>query len=166
MSKPLTVAVDTCVLFLLDNVGRLDLLGKLQGVEFVFPGEVWEEVKREGQRKRILQAVRQGWVRRLPLDLAEEQVHLQKARLQGLGMGEAACFAMAVSRGFALASDDEAALKKGESHLGPGRVLTTPGLVVLAIHQGLLEIEEADGFLPQWERFRFKVSFRSFREKL
>jgi len=166
MTRPLTVAADTCVLFRLDDIGRLDLLGGLQGLEFVFPGEVWEEVRREDQRRNLLHAVRRGWARRCPLDLEKELVPLRRARLQGLGWGEAACLALAFSRGFAFASDDKAALKAAEARLGRGRLLTTPGLIVLAIRQGLLGFEEADRFLRVWARFRFRVPFRSFRERI
>jgi len=164
MTESLVVVLDTCVLFRLDNVGRLDLLGQLTDCDFVFPGEVWEEVEDPGQRQRLLQAVRQRWLRRLPLSLGREQVALQQGLQDGLDLGEAACLALANSRGFLLATDDRAALKAGAATLGAHRLMTTPGLVVRAIQEGVVDVATADGFLQIWSRRKFKVAFGSFQE--
>lgn len=158
------VVLDTCVLFRLDNVRRLDFLGHLVDFDFVFPGEVWSEVKDRGQQRRVLQAVRQRWVRRLQLDLGKEQELLGQALQAGLDLGEAACLALARSRGFVLATDDKAALKAGEAALGSHRLMSTPGLVVHAIRTGIVDVRTADGFIGTWREHKFRVSFRSFQD--
>jgi hypothetical protein len=48
--------------------------------------------------------------------------------------------------------------------IGRERMLNTVGLVVLMIREGLLSVEEADGYLEVWKASRFVVRFRSFQE--
>ncbi|MGH9342361.1 MAG: hypothetical protein ACRD19_01145 [Terriglobia bacterium] len=43
-------------------------------------------------------------------------------------------------------------------------MLTTPGIIVLCIRQGLLTIDEADQLKAILETKRFKMTFGSFRE--
>jgi hypothetical protein len=48
--------------------------------------------------------------------------------------------------------------------MGEGRTLTTPGLLVVAIRDGLLTIDDADRMKAILEAHRFKMAFASFRE--
>jgi NAD(P)-dependent dehydrogenase (short-subunit alcohol dehydrogenase family) len=50
------------------------------------------------------------------------------------------------------------------ARLGPRRILTTPGLYVLAIRGGVVSVEEADGDKVTLEACRFKMDFASFRD--
>ncbi|HYQ83644.1 MAG TPA: hypothetical protein VEP28_06525, partial [Rubrobacter sp.] len=64
-----------------------------------------------------------------------------------------------------LASDEKRRLlREAGDRLGPGRVLNTPGLFVLAIRGGLMTIEEADAAKLVLERHRFRMRFSSFRD--
>ena len=48
--------------------------------------------------------------------------------------------------------------------LGPGRLVTTPGLFVLAIRAGVISVEQADHAKAVLEGNRFRMGFKSFRE--
>ncbi|HSK77721.1 MAG TPA: hypothetical protein VLQ45_14820, partial [Thermoanaerobaculia bacterium] len=86
---------------------------------------------------------------------------------QIMGLGEAACLAMAVHRGALIASDEKRVFKReAEARLGLGRLLNTPGLLVLAIRRGILTVNEADGLKRDLEVGRFRMRFESFRELL
>jgi predicted nucleic acid-binding protein len=86
---------------------------------------------------------------------------------RSLGMGEAACLALAVHRGALVASDEKRAFRReAETRLGPGRILNTPGLLLLSIRRGLLTVEEADEIKNTLESKRFRMKFRSFKELL
>lgn len=161
-----TFVLDTSVIIHLDDVRQLRLLGQLQGLDFIFPGEVWEELVIKERRMRVADGVRRGWLRRKKLDLVAELPLRKRARDDGLDLGEAAGLALAESRGLHFATDDFAAVKVGQNWLGPGRLVTTPGLVTLAIQQGILEVHDADKLIKLWGECRFKVAFQSFRELL
>ena len=47
-----------------------------------------------------------------------------------------------------------------------GRLVTTPGLFVLAIRSGALSIDAADEAKAILEQHRFRMSFKSFRDVL
>jgi predicted nucleic acid-binding protein len=82
-----------------------------------------------------------------------------------MGAGEAASLALAISKGWAVASDEKKVFRREAlTRLGPRRILTTPGLYVLAIRAGLLSVEEADRDKVTLEACRFKMDFASFRE--
>jgi hypothetical protein len=56
-----------------------------------------------------------------------------------MGTGEAASLAVAVNRGWAIASDEKKAFRREASaRPGSGRILTTPGLYVVAVRAGVL----------------------------
>jgi predicted nucleic acid-binding protein len=82
-----------------------------------------------------------------------------------MGEGEAACLAVATTRGWLVASDEKRAfLREARNRLGPGRILNTPGLLVLAIRAGLITLEEADRAKHLLEQHRFRMRFNSFKD--
>jgi len=82
-----------------------------------------------------------------------------------MGAGEAASLALAIHRGWAVASDEKRAFRREASaRLGPGWILTTPGLYVVAIRAGLLSVAEADADRARLEACKFKMGFLSFRD--
>jgi predicted nucleic acid-binding protein len=157
-----TVVLDTSVLIHLDEVRQLGLLACLQGVEFVFPDEVWQELVRTDRRARALAAIRAGGMRRLRLDVGTELPRMIQFLDQGLDQGESACLALAESRDFLVATDDRKALRDWEACVGANRSLSTPGLILLAMRRGLLDLATADACLAVWATHRFKLSFTSF----
>jgi predicted nucleic acid-binding protein len=84
-----------------------------------------------------------------------------------MGRGEAACLAMAEARGWLVASDEKRRFRREViARLGEGRLVTTAGLFVMAIRAGTLSVEEADQAKEVLQRYRFRMTFRSFRDLL
>jgi len=84
-----------------------------------------------------------------------------------LGKGEAACLAMAQHRGWVVACDERRAfLREARRRVGETRLLNTPGLILLAIRQSKMTVEEADEAKKVLETRRFRMKFRSFGDLL
>ncbi|HGY91949.1 MAG TPA: hypothetical protein ENK43_12340 [Planctomycetes bacterium] len=160
------VVVDANVLINLIHVDRLDLCGSLENIEFVVPEEVVAEVTDPDQAVKLVNAFDMGHLRReASSDPAEIEAYAELWRV--MGKGEAACLAIAHARGWMVASDERGRfLRHVRERLGEGRVLNTPGLLVLAIRTGLLTIEQADQLKLTLENHRFKMRFASFRDVL
>lgn len=162
MKTPRLVLTDANVLINLAQVDRLDLLSDLQDLDFCVPQEVLAEVIRE--KARVEEALRRGHLRELPLGETSELALFADLR-QIMEIGEAACLAMAVHRGALIASDEKRVFKReAEARLGPGRLLNTPGLLLLTIRRGILTVDEADNLKRDLEALRFRMKFESFRE--
>jgi len=112
------------------------------------------------------------------LQSAFAQNHLQRESLtdldalaqfaelvQVMDRGEAASLALAAGKNCYLPCDEERVFRrKAVEILGEDRLLATPGIIVLCIHQGLLTIDEAYRLKAILETKRFKMTFGSFRE--
>ena len=162
--KTSVVVTDANVLINLMHCQRLKLLGELPGFEFVVPDHVADEILRTEQKTMLAEAVdarnvQIEEIRTVPViemfaDLSAE-----------MGRGEAACLALAVHEGWLVASDEKRLFRRRAIELlGPGRLLTTPGLFVLAIRAGIMSVEEADACKAVLEENRFKMKFGSFAE--
>jgi len=82
-----------------------------------------------------------------------------------MGAGEAASLALAFHKGRAIASDEKRAFRREAlARLGRSRILTTPGLYLVAIRSGLLSVEEADSDKARLEACKFHMGFSSFWE--
>lgn len=158
------VVTDASVLINLIHVDRLELLGALHGWDFVVPPEVEAEVGVAAQSAALARALEVGHVSRLSFcGTAELQLFAEVTAV--LGKGEAACLAMAAVHGWHVASDERRRfLRLAEERLGPGRILNTAGIFVLAIRAGLVSVEEADADKRVLETHRFKMRFSSFRD--
>ena len=160
------VLVDTNVLLNFAQVDRLDLLGSLQDLDFRAPAEVMAEILKEPERSRVEASIRSGHVGETSLSAIAELVLFSELR-QIMGMGEAACLALAVSQQAWIASDEKRVFRReAEARLGPGRILNTPGLLLLGIRRGLLTVEEADQIKTALEAKKFGMKLGSFRELL
>jgi predicted nucleic acid-binding protein len=158
--------VDANVLLNLAFVNRLDLLGALPELEFRAPVEVLTEIVSTREKALVEDARSRGDIGDIAISEIAEIALFAELR-QSLGMGEAACLALAVYRGALVASDEKRAFRReAETRLGPGRILNTPGLLALAIRRGLLTIEEADELKRALESKRFRMKFGSFKELL
>jgi predicted nucleic acid-binding protein len=160
------VLVDTNVLLNLAFVDRLDLLGALPDLEFRSPPEVFAEILGEQEKALVEVAVRSGHLQEITFSEVSE-LALFAELTRSLGMGEAACLALAVHHGAFVASDEKRAfLREAEARLGPGRILNTPGLLLLAIRKGLLTVQTADEMKLTLESKRFRMKFSSFGDLL
>lgn len=159
-----TCVLDANFLINLIHAARLDLLAGVGAYRFVVPDEVVAEITEPSQQDRVQEALQKGYFRQESVtDPAELSIY---ADLRGLmGKGEAACLALAQSRGWIIISDEKGRFRREViSRLGSGRLVTTPGFFVTAIHAGVMSIEEADQAKALLEQHRFRMTFRSFRE--
>lgn len=167
MPEPGTVVVDTNVLLNLALSSRLEILGALPEFRFVVPEEVLAEVTRPEQREMIEQACAASLLNQVKLiDLPALSIFAELRPI--LGLGEAACLALAETHGWSIASDEKRVFsREARRRLGEGRVFTTVDLFVVAIRRGILTVEEADGAKRLLETHRFRMTgFDSFRELL
>ncbi|MFZ5622975.1 MAG: hypothetical protein ACOY71_00920 [Gemmatimonadota bacterium] len=162
-----TVVLDASVVINLIHAGRLDLLGKIAGYEFVVPEQVIAlEVTYPDQARALSAALEAGWVRHVEsTDTVEMALYGELSAV--MGKGEAACLAMAARREWLVACDEGGRfLREARQHLGNDRLLNTPGILLLAIRRGLLSVEEADGINNMLAQRRYVMPFASFRDLL
>jgi predicted nucleic acid-binding protein len=158
------VVADANVLINLMHVARLDMCARLRGYELVVPDHVREEVTEPAQRAALDDAVARG-VFRIEAITDLNAVALFAELTVHVGRGEAACLAIAVKKGWTLASDEKRRFRReAETRLGKERIIRTADLFVLAIQAGLLTVKEADADKAMLERHRFKMPFGSFRD--
>lgn len=162
------VAADTCFLFHLHQVGRLSVLGQLDGFCFVIPGEVHEEFVRPESKALVAEALKEGWITLDSIEGVDELLLRKELIALKIGKGEAACLTLAVSRGWSVVSDDEERrfIREAESRIGPERIISSPDVVLMAVRRGLIPVEEADRFPAVWEANNYAVDFASFSEML
>jgi predicted nucleic acid-binding protein len=160
------VLTDANVIINLIHVRSLGLLGKLQGYEFVVPDEVVREVTDPSQREALQSAIDAGALRAITIDDVAT-LKLFAKLLAIMGSGEAACLSLAQTRGWLIASDEKKVFRREAiSRLGAGRIMNTPGILLVAIRSGVLRVDEADRMKDELEHHRFRMSFLSFRDLL
>ena len=161
-----TVVADANIVINLIHAGRLALFGAFPEFAFVVPEDVMSEISDPLQRQALEAAINVGHVRRESITSPAELTRYAQLR-QVVGKGEAACLALAESRGWLIASDEKRRFRREVlDGIGGGRLVTTPGLFVLAIRSGALSVEEADEAKAILERHRFRMAFKSFRDVL
>lgn len=149
---------DTTVLNNFAQIRRPDLLRSAYP-DLSAPVWVWSELNL-GVRRGLVPACDWSWLN--ILDLTErEQARATEIRRE-LGAGEAACIAIAVSRGGLVLSDDWEARAFGRS-LGLEVSGSLGVLNNLALKQ-ILSLEDADVLLAEMVRRGFRSPHRSLRE--
>jgi predicted nucleic acid-binding protein len=164
--EPRVVVADANILINLAHVALFSVIGKLSGFRFVIPEEVRLEVKDPSQAAALDEALAQNLVRAETMaETVELSIYTElRARF---GPGESACLSMAQARSWFIATDEKRAFQRELlRRLGPGRLLNTPGILLLAIRAGVLTVEEADEAKRRLEGKRFKMDFSSFRDLL
>jgi predicted nucleic acid-binding protein len=158
------VVTDANILINLIHAHALELLGHLDGYEFVVVDQVEAEITRPEQAAMLQQAIDTGWLHREAVTTIEGlTIFADLVRI--MGRGEAACLALAETRCWYVASDEKKAFRREAlARLGQGRILTTAGLIVLAIRAKLLTIDQADAIKLLLEGQRFRMAFASFRD--
>jgi predicted nucleic acid-binding protein len=140
------------------------MLGRLPGFKFVVTPEAVAEIGRPDQKEQVEGALRVGV---FPLEQLPDPGALALfADLRNqMGTGEAASLALAASQGWAIASDERRTFRReAVARLGQGRIMTTPGLYVVAIRFGLLSVTEAVADKTRLGVHRFKMDFSSFED--
>ncbi len=160
-----TVVLDASVVINLIHAGRLDLLAKIAGYEFVVPQQVVAlEVTYPEQAKALSAALEAGWVRRVESTDSEE-IRMYAELSAVMGKGEAACLAMGACRGWMVGCDEGGRFRREAlARVGREGLVNTPGIIVLAIRRGLLTVEEADRIKDLLAQRRYVMPFGSFRD--
>jgi predicted nucleic acid-binding protein len=160
----MNVSTDACILINFLRAHRLDLLGAVPPYVFCVPREVLEEITYPDQQAELKEALDRRWIQETRMETIEELQIFAHANEQ-LGSGESACLALAQTRTWILGTDDSKGVKwrKVISALGVP-ILNTPGILLLAIRQGVLTLEQADEIKALLEANRFRMGFASFRD--
>jgi predicted nucleic acid-binding protein len=160
------VLTDANVLINLIHIGQLRLFRQLQGFRFVVPDHVVAEINQRNQEDALCQAINEGMLEQTSItDLDEMSAYAELHRT--LGQGEAACLAIAVHRGYAIASDEKRAFRRTAiKRIGKERLFDTVDLLVLLIRAGLVSVAQADQWKTELEKLRFKMKFESFKDLL
>jgi predicted nucleic acid-binding protein len=155
---------DANVLINLIHVDALAMVASLPDYEFVIVDEVVGEITDPQQAAALQTAFAQNLLKRDSLtDL--DALALFAQLVQVMGRGEAASLALTAGKDCYLACDEKRVFRrKAIEILGEDRLLTTPGIIVLCIRQGLITIDEADRLKAILETKRFKMTFGSFSE--
>lgn len=149
---------DTTVLSNFAQIRRPDLLRSAYP-DLSAPTPVWNELE-VGVQRGLVPTCDWSWLE--ILDLNEREQARADAIGQDLGLGEAACIAIAVSRGFLMLSDDWEARELGRS-LGL-EVSGTLGVLDRLILKQILSLDGADALLAKMVRQGFRSPYRSLRE--
>lgn len=148
------VVTDTNVLINLIHVEALGLLGSLSA----------SKITRPEQTHALSVAMTHGWIRRVSLDKPEGTA-LFAELLRVVERGEAASLAWAVVENAVIACDEKRVFRREALvRVGEARMLTTPGIFVLAVRLKLLTVNQADRMKAVLEAKRFEMAFASFRE--
>jgi predicted nucleic acid-binding protein len=153
------VVADANVIINLIHAEHLALLAAIPPYEFVIPDNVLSEITKTAQRAALEAAINAGYLVGATITEPAELASYAELR-QVNGKGEAACLALAHSRGWLIASDEKGRFRREVfARLGEGRLVTTPGLFVLAIRAGAISIAEADHAKAILENHRFRLTF-------
>ena len=160
------VITDANILINFIKIGRLDILQKLQMYAFYIPEEVYAEITYPAQRLVLDQALAQGWLSKIVItDLNE--LHSYARYNRQMGDGEAACLAIATRRQWIMACDEQRKKlisKEVQRVLGKGYWLSTPHILLKAIHEGILTVSQADAIKCSLAQNRFVMRFASFQD--
>lgn len=163
------VIADTSVLINFLAVNRMDLI-KRHSCRFLITDHVTREITEHYQEQfsRLQEALEQGILEEISITDQEEVGTFAKLiEPQSLGDGECACIAVALYRGYILATDDKKAIKQARSCSPTISIVTTQDLIVSMIEIGLLDIDEADALKNDWANsYKFQIKFRSFKDLL
>lgn len=160
------VVTDASVLINFAWIDRFDLFGMVDDYEFWVPAGVAREVLRPDQAEALEVAFTRGDLRHVDMEEEGLQAARQVQRRHRLGLGESLCLALAERHSGWIACDEKVVRFRNavQETLGPGRVLNTAAVVVLALRQSSLSLADADAFIEVWRRNRYQVEFSSFVE--
>lgn len=159
------IVVDSSVLINFCHVSRLGLLGAIIRFDFVVPSEVAEEITRPDQQSQLRGAFAAGHLTPVTTSSLAELVLVDELIRDNLGLGEAACLAIAINRGWGVACDERRRfLRIARGRIGRGRLVDTPGILIQAIREQLLGVEEADRIKSTLAQKRYYMPFESFAD--
>lgn len=158
------LVVDANVLINLIHVARLEIYAEHLGFTFIIPDHVDAEIVDDAQRTMLDRCVARGLIQVERLE-ALDALALFAELSKIMETGEAACLALAITRGWLIASDERRRFRReAAARLGAAHVLTTVDLYLRALDARLLSVDEADQDKALLEQHRFTMKFGSFRE--
>ncbi|MFQ6059275.1 MAG: DUF3368 domain-containing protein [Anaerolineae bacterium] len=164
------LVVNNTVLSNFAGVGRLDMLREVLG-SFCVPTQVYSEVLTGIAvgyafltlvRDQVLDTSAERWI--FVIELKANELALYNRLLATLGKGEAACLAIAKSRGWGLLTDDKKARKIAEQE--SVRLSGTLGVLRLGVKRGCFSLSEADEVLKAMIEKGYRSPFRSIGQLL
>tara|TARA_B100000315_G_C14473911_1_gene539685 strand:- start:303 stop:821 length:519 start_codon:yes stop_codon:yes gene_type:complete len=164
----LCVIADANILINFMKIGRLNLLRQLQTYAFRIPEEVYQEISYPAQRTELDNALDQEWIEKIEITDLNEIGPYVKYRQQ-MDDGEAACLTVAVCRKWVLACDErkkKVISREIQVKLGRNYLLNTPGILLKAIRENILTVDQADKIKEDLAQNRFVMPFESFRDLL
>ena len=151
------VALDASVLINFLILNRVAILADLPGYRFVVVDAVEQEIRRPQQLILLQGALEENLIGRAGAATPEElAIFAEHKRVMGLG--EAACLAVAEYRGWLLASDERRVFRRiACERIGESRILTTPSILSLAVKTGVIGVGELRDVKTKLERNRFRM---------
>jgi predicted nucleic acid-binding protein len=142
------VASDACYLINFLAVDRIDLLARRTDRRIHIPLEVDAEIQRPEQRVRLIDAIDSGHLRMAEMVEIPELTEYTGLLGELIGKGEAACLAIAIARGWTVASDERRRFGRLARERLPDRpVITTRATIIEAV--GLVHLTVAEAFAIQ-----------------
>jgi len=139
-----SVATDTSLLLNFLRIDRMDILGALPGFRFCVLNHVIGEVTQDPHATRLQTALAQGHVVEFELTDLDAIADYNSLR-ENLGDGEAATIAAGAHEQWVIGMDEKARAKREAiARVGEHNLLNTPGVLVHAVHVGLLTLDEAE----------------------
>lgn len=147
------IVLDACMIISFGSAGVLSLIDELQLDNVAVSARARAEVERDPARAAMEASIAAGRlsVVRIDLDIPAEQDALRDfdARTAFRGRGEAEVLALAMTRGYGLASDERAVRAAARKHLDPTRIAGTADFIAWAVREGRLKASDAEGVLGQ-----------------
>jgi len=137
------VVADNTVLSNFALIKREDILVKLFENALFTTEEVIDELKR-GEKRNVLPKRDWQWIKVLKMESSQEEF-LFRLLAESLGKGESSCLSIAISRDLKVLTDDRDARRLAQRRGVP--VSGTIGVLVEAVREGLLSVEEANTML-------------------
>ena len=162
----LLVVADSSFLINFLAVDRMDILSGLPQFRFHVVNHVVAEIRYESQRARLQAATEGGGVIEIEItDPVEILLYAESRRF--LGDGESASLAVAVTRGWVIASDEKGRFRRELfSRLGEDYLLDTLGALLTAIHADVITVAHAEALRAQLQGHRFQMDSTPFDELL
>lgn len=170
MTHPAVIILDATVLINFLKIRRVDLL-KEHPANIIITEHVRNEVTEfyPEQLELLDSAITGGIVQELVINNFNEVSEIVMFRLEKTqnrcGMGECSATIAAKNRGYALAIDDNPAIKIIVKNFPQLRIVRTQDIIVEMIQANIIDFVTADVIKKEWEeKHRFKLGFLSFSQ--
>jgi hypothetical protein len=145
-ASPPTLVLDACLVITFGNAGRLDLVTDLTRYRVTVSSRATREVTRPPAHDALWQALDDGGIRSVSVDLSVPEEQDALARFDAMpafrGRGDAEVLALAVARGYAIGTDERVIRRIVLSELAPSRLVSTLDVIVLAVREGRLSARD------------------------